>query len=133
MDPSSIRHLGEAHNLTTRCKLSRCMVHCNYTFHKRLSHTADSQNQRHRMTPASRPILHTHLTAEPDYVTPLLVLSDERCLGATARRCGRPGTGSPGCAPWAPGTSSRATCCRTPWRSASPSRRTCSTCITSTP
>jgi len=32
------------------------------------------------MTPASRPILHTHLTAEPDYVTPLLVLSDERCL-----------------------------------------------------
>ncbi|OLC55475.1 MAG: hypothetical protein AUH92_02120 [Acidobacteria bacterium 13_1_40CM_4_69_4] len=80
MDPGRNRHLGEALNLTTLSKLSRAMVHCHYTFRKRLSHTADSQNQRHRMTPASRPILHTHLTAEPDYVTPLLVLSDDRCL-----------------------------------------------------
>ncbi len=80
MDPGRNRHLGEALNLTTLSKLSRCMVHSHYTFRKRLSHTADSQNQRHRMTPASRPILHTHLTDEPDYVTPLLVLSDGRCL-----------------------------------------------------
>ncbi len=78
MDPGRNRHLGEALNLTTLSKLSRSMVHCHYTFRKRLSHTADSQNQRHRMTPASRPILHTHLTAEPDYVTPSLVLADDR-------------------------------------------------------
>ncbi len=42
-----------------------------------MSHAGDSQNQRHRMTPASRPILETHLTSEPDYVTPPLVLTDE--------------------------------------------------------
>lgn len=80
MDPARNRTLGEALNLTTLSKLSRAMVHCHYTFRKKMSHTADSQNQRHRMTPASRPILHAHLTSEPDYVTPLLVLEDATCL-----------------------------------------------------
>jgi thymidylate synthase ThyX len=80
MDPARNRYLGEALNLTTLSKLSRAMVHCHYTFRKKMSHTADSQNQRHRMTPASRPILHAHLTLEPDYVTPLLILEDATCL-----------------------------------------------------
>lgn len=80
LDPGRNRYLGEALNLTTLSKLSRAMVHCHYTFRKRLSHTADSQNQRHRMTPASRPVLHTHLTSEPDCVTPALVREDDRCL-----------------------------------------------------
>src|SRR6267143_1205419 len=60
MDPGRNRTLGEALNLTTLSKLSRAVVHCHYTFRKRMCHTADSQNQRHRMTPASRPILHAH-------------------------------------------------------------------------
>jgi thymidylate synthase ThyX len=79
MDPASNRYLGENLNLTTLSKLSRAMAHCHYTFRKRLSHAGDSQNQRHRMTPASRPVLATHLTTEPDYVTPPLVLEDEAC------------------------------------------------------
>jgi thymidylate synthase ThyX len=76
MSPARNRTLAEALNLTTLSKLSRAMVHCHYTFRKRLSHAADSQNQRHRMTPASRPILAAHLTSEPDYVTPELVRAD---------------------------------------------------------
>jgi thymidylate synthase ThyX len=80
MDPARNRYLGEALNLTSLSKLSRAMVHCHYTFRKKMSHTADSQNQRHRMTPASRPILHTQLTSEPDYITPLLVREDGACL-----------------------------------------------------
>ncbi len=76
MSPARNRTLGEALNLTTLSKLSRAMVHCHYTFRKRLSHAGDSQNQRHRMTPASRPILAAHLTSEPDYVTPELVRTD---------------------------------------------------------
>ena len=80
MDPARNGYLGEALNLTTLSKLSRAMVHCHYTFRKKMSHTADSQNQRHRMTPASRPILHTQLTAEPDFIVPLLVREDEACL-----------------------------------------------------
>ncbi len=76
LDPARNRYLGESLNLTSLSKLSRAMVHCHYTFRKRMSHAGDSQNQRHRMTPASRPILETHLTSEPDYVTPSLVMVD---------------------------------------------------------
>ena len=85
MDPARNRTLGEALNLTSLSKLSRAMVHCHYTFRKKMSHTADSQNQRHRMTPASRPILHTQLVSEPDFITPLLVREDEAC-GTRYRR-----------------------------------------------
>jgi thymidylate synthase ThyX len=80
MDASRNRYLGEALNLTTLSKLSRTMAHCHFTFSKRMSHAGDSQNQRHRMTPASRPILETHLTSEPDYMTPPLVRGDQAAL-----------------------------------------------------
>ncbi len=74
MDPSQNRYLGESLNLTSMTKLSRAMVHPSWTFRKKLSHTADSQDQRHRMTPASRPLLSFHLSEEPDYITPDLIL-----------------------------------------------------------
>jgi len=73
LHPGKNRLLSEALNLTTHSKLSRTLFHASYTFRKKLSHTADSQDQRHRMTPASRPCLHAHFTGEPDYITPELV------------------------------------------------------------
>ena len=73
MDPSQNLLFGETLNLTTMSKLTRALSHAVYTFRKRISHTADSQDQRHRTTPASRPILHRHITGEPDYVTPELI------------------------------------------------------------
>ncbi|MBI3089460.1 MAG: FAD-dependent thymidylate synthase [Candidatus Tectomicrobia bacterium] len=76
LDPARNPILGETLNLTTLSKLSRALSHPSYTFRKKLSHTADSQNQRHRMTPASRPCLAAHFTGEPDYVTPPLVRRD---------------------------------------------------------
>jgi len=76
MDPSRNSYLGEALNLDTLSKLSRALYHAHYTFRKRLSHTADSQNQRHRLTPASRPILSSHLTGDPDFATPGLIRRD---------------------------------------------------------
>jgi thymidylate synthase ThyX len=76
LDPAKNPYVGEALNLDTLSKLSRAMVHARYTFRKRLSHTADSQNQRHRLTPASRPILVSHLTGEPDFATPGLIRRD---------------------------------------------------------
>jgi thymidylate synthase ThyX len=60
-------------NVLTLSKLSRALHHASYTFRKKLSHAADSQDQRHRMTPASRPVLAAHLTDEPDYIVPELV------------------------------------------------------------
>jgi thymidylate synthase ThyX len=82
LDPGANPILGEALNLTTHDKLSRALFHPHYTFKKKLSHAADSQDQRHRMTPGSRPALTAHLGGEPDYVIPRLVLEDD-----AARRC----------------------------------------------
>jgi len=74
MDPAQNRYLGESLTLTTLSKLSRAMVHPHFTFKKKLSHTADSQDQRHRMIPASRPILLCHfIGGRPDYILPPLV------------------------------------------------------------
>jgi flavin-dependent thymidylate synthase len=73
LDPAQNRLLGETLTLTTHGKLSRALFHPSYTFRKKLSHTADSQDQRHRMTPASRPALPAYLSEEPDYVTPMLI------------------------------------------------------------
>jgi len=79
LDPSNNRLLGESLNLTTHHKLGRAAVHAHYSFRKRISHTADSQDQRHRMTPASRPILAAHLLDEPDVATPALFHADSAC------------------------------------------------------
>jgi thymidylate synthase ThyX len=73
LDPARNRLLGEDLNLTTLSKLSRCLHHAHYTFAKKLSHAADSQDQRHRMTPASRPLLQAVVDGEPDVVVPRLV------------------------------------------------------------
>lgn len=73
LDPSKNKYLGETLNVTTHSKLSRALFHPHYTFRKKISHTADSQDQRHRMTPASRPILAAFTLDEPDYVVPVLL------------------------------------------------------------
>lgn len=78
LNPARNALLGDSLNLSTHSKLTRTLFHPHYTFRKKLSHTADSQDQRHRMTPASRPCLAQHLTADPDFITPKLILEDER-------------------------------------------------------
>ena len=71
LNPSKNRILGESLVLTTMSKLSRTMHHPHYTFRRKLTHTADSQDQRHRMVPGSRPILATHVVlGKPDYILP---------------------------------------------------------------
>lgn len=90
LNPARNRLLGESLNLTTLSKLTRTLHHPAYTFRKKLSHTADSQDQRHRMTPGSRPCLIAHLTDEPDFVTPALIKVDDgihRLYIETMDRC----------------------------------------------
>jgi len=77
LDPAENRYFGESLNLSTHSKLTRCLSHAGYTFRKKLSHTADSQDQRHRMTPASRPILAAWVDGDPDVVEPELVKVDD--------------------------------------------------------
>ena len=74
LNPARNPYLSESLTLTTLSKLTRAMVHPHFTFQKKLSHTADSQDQRHRMVPASRPILaRQFLVDRPDYIVPALV------------------------------------------------------------
>ena len=56
----------------------RALQHANYTFAKKISHSADSQDQRHRMVPGSRPLLTLADTREPDYITPMLLANNPR-------------------------------------------------------
>lgn len=78
MNPARNSFYGQALNLTTLGKLTRTLVHPHFTFMKKLSHTADSQDQRHRMTPASRPILMRHFVpGRPDYIVPKLIRERE--------------------------------------------------------
>ncbi len=76
LDPARNRLFGEALNLSTLSKLTRVLHHPGYTFRKKLSHTADSQDQRHRLTPGSRPVLLAHLSDTPDCVVPTLIRQD---------------------------------------------------------
>lgn len=74
LDPAKNPYLSDALTLTTMSKLTRALVHPHFTFKKKLSHTADSQDQRHRMVPASRPILACQfVNGRPDYIVPPLI------------------------------------------------------------
>ncbi len=73
LDPGFNRYRLETLQLSVHSPLTRAAFHPSYTFLKRLSHSADSQDQRHRMVPGSRPLMTFTDTARPDYVTPPLI------------------------------------------------------------
>jgi thymidylate synthase ThyX len=80
LNPSLNRYRLETLNLSVHSPLSRALHHSTYTFLKKLSHTADSQDQRHRMVPGSRPLMTFTDTKRPDYVTPPLVAANPKAL-----------------------------------------------------
>jgi len=80
LNPAQNRILGEVLNLTTMNKLTQALQVISYTFTRKISHTADSQDQRHRMVPAARPILAAHYSGELDYITPELVTRSPKAL-----------------------------------------------------
>jgi thymidylate synthase ThyX len=73
LNPAKNHHLTSTLNETTMSPLSRALFNASYTFKKKISHTADSQDQRHRMVPGARPVLLSHYTREADYITPELI------------------------------------------------------------
>jgi thymidylate synthase ThyX len=85
LNPSQNRYRLETLQLSVHSPLARALHHASYTFLKRLSHTADSQDQRHRMVPASRPLMTLTDTMKPDYVTPPLVAANARAQEVYAR------------------------------------------------
>lgn len=73
LDPNQNPYRIEKTNLSSHSPVMRSLNHAYYTFLKRLSHSADSQNQRHRMTPGSRPMYQLMDTAKSDYFVPMLI------------------------------------------------------------
>jgi thymidylate synthase ThyX len=78
MNPARNRYRLEVLNVSHHSPLMRALNHATYAFEKRLSHTADSQDQRHRMVPASRPLMTFADTVRPDYITPKLIAANPR-------------------------------------------------------
>jgi len=78
LNPARNPYRLETLNVGVHAPMMRALQHANYTFAKKISHTADSQDQRHRMIPGSRPILTLADTREPDYLTPMLLANNPR-------------------------------------------------------
>ena len=78
LNPARNLYRLEILNVGVHAPMMRALQHTNYTFAKRISHTADSQDQRHRMVPGSRPLLTLADTREPDYITPMLLANNPR-------------------------------------------------------
>jgi len=73
LNPARNPYRRETLNIGVHAPIMRPLQHANFTFAKKISHTADSQDQRHRMVPGSRPLLTLADTRSPDYVTPMLI------------------------------------------------------------
>jgi thymidylate synthase ThyX len=78
LNPARNLYRLEVLNIGVHAPMMRALQHANYTFAKKISHTADSQDQRHRMVPGSRPLLTLADTREPDYITPVLLAQNPR-------------------------------------------------------
>ncbi len=78
LNPARNSYRLDVLNVGHHSPLMRSLHHVTYVFEKRLSHTADSQDQRHRMVPASRPLMTLTDTAVPDYITPRLIAANPR-------------------------------------------------------
>jgi thymidylate synthase ThyX len=78
LNPARNLYRLETLNVGVHSPTMRALQHANYTFAKKISHTADSQDQRHRMVPGSRPLLTLADTREPDYITPMLLANNPR-------------------------------------------------------
>ena len=80
LNPARNLYRRETLNIGVHAPLMRPLQHANFTFAKKISHTADSQDQRHRMVPGSRPLLTLADTRSPDYITPMLIRQNAEAL-----------------------------------------------------
>jgi thymidylate synthase ThyX len=80
LNPARNPYRRETLNIGVHAPLMRPLQNANFTFAKKISHTADSQDQRHRMVPGSRPILTLADTRSSDYITPALIRDNTRAL-----------------------------------------------------
>lgn len=80
LNPARNPYRRETLDIGVHAPMMRPLQHANFTFAKKISHTADSQDQRHRMVPGTRPLLTLADTRSTDYITPMLVRENPRAL-----------------------------------------------------
>lgn len=73
LDPACNKMFADVYDTGILDPLTAASRQVTLTFATRLSHTADSQRQRHRMTPGATPGIDTLYTGSADYITPLVV------------------------------------------------------------
>lgn len=89
LNPAKNRYRLETMNVSAHAPIMRALDHAHYTFRKKLSHSADSQDQRHRMVPGSRPLLSRTVPASVDVVVPDLIAADPECRALFDDACQR--------------------------------------------
>ncbi len=87
LNPKQNPLLLETLNTWTHSPLMRSLFNVNYVFYTKLTHAADSQNQRHRGTPAVRPILSKVITNKPDFITPSVFKKNSELEKAFINAC----------------------------------------------
>jgi thymidylate synthase ThyX len=80
LNPARNPYRRETLNVGVHAPMMRPLDHAHFTFAKKISHTADSQDQRHRMVPGSRPLLTLADTRATDFITPMLIRENPRAL-----------------------------------------------------
>ena len=78
MNPARNPYRLQTLDIGVHAPMMRALENASYTFAKKISHTADSQDQRHRMVPGARPLLTLADTREPDAVMPMLIRGNAR-------------------------------------------------------
>jgi hypothetical protein len=76
LDPAQNPYRLDRLNVSTHAPIMRALAHAHFVFRKKLSHTADSQDQRHRTVPGSRPLLSRTVPDRVDVVEPELIAAD---------------------------------------------------------
>ena len=89
LNPARNPYRLETMNVGVHAPLMRPLQHAHFTFAKKISHTADSQDQRHRMVPGSRPLLVLTDTRSPDFITPMLIRENRSRPRSVRERHGR--------------------------------------------
>jgi thymidylate synthase ThyX len=80
LDPARNHYLGHQLFLAMNSKLLQTLNHVPFTFQKRISGAEDAQNQRHRGTLSSAPVLAAHLRRDPDVIVPWEVQRNDAAL-----------------------------------------------------
>jgi thymidylate synthase ThyX len=80
LNPARNPYRRETLDIGVHAPMMRALQHASFTFAKKISHTADSQDQRHRMVPGSRPLLTLADTRSPDYIAPMLIRDNPRAM-----------------------------------------------------